>query len=253
MNNKYHISGRSGLFSCKKRERGSALVYILIAIALLAALTVTFMSPSSQQTSSQNSFRTVSDIKSQVDIIISAIQECVLSYKKGDKSIDISGSGSDPNARRNFPIKPNSTHYSTATIGPTAGRLVKDIRCPGNPGNNDENHVHIFGSTSGKFLPAPPDLFDDWQYYNGTDGVFFWISTNKSDAFISTALQKLDDKFSECEADIIDATSSAVDLDSDTPAEVQCASGYTCFRVRMTIKSTAEYNGDTDGDESSCP
>ncbi len=238
----------------KSKERGSALVYILIAIALLAALTFTFMQPSSQQTSSQGTFQAVTNVKSQIDTIRSAIQGCVLSYKRGDNTIDVSGTGTDPNARRNFPIKPNSTHFNTATIGPTAGRLVGDIRCPGNPGN-DENHEKIFGGTSGKFMPTTPDLFEPWQYYNGTDGVFFWIQTDKSDAFISTALQKLDDEFAECEADIIDATGGAVDLDSETPAEVQCPSGYTCFRIRMTIKNTAEYNGDTDGEEAaaSCP
>lgn len=234
-------------------QRGSALVYILIAIALLGALTLTFMEPSSQQTSSQNTFNTVSKIKSQIDTIRAAIQECRIAYRKGDSSIDISSSGSDPDAQRNFPIKPNSSHYSTATIGPTAGRLVKDIRCPGDPGNNDENHVKIFGGTSGKFLPAPPDLFEDWEYYNGTDGVFFWTQSNKSDAYIDSALQKLDDQFGECEADIVDASSGAVSLDSDSPAEVQCPSSYTCFRIRLTIKDTAVYNGDTDGEEASCP
>ncbi len=236
-----------------KPEHGSALVYILIAIALLAALTFTFMQPSGQQTSSQNIFKTVSDVKSQVDITRSAVQECLLSYRKGDSSIDISGSGTDPNARRNMPIKPNSAHYASATIGPTTGRLVADIRCPGNPGNNDINHERIFGGTSGKFMPPTPDLFEDWQYYNGTDGVFFWTQTNKTDAFINTALEKLDGKFDECEADVIDASSSAVDLDSDAPAEVVCPSGYRCFRVRMTIKPSAVYNGDADNDEASCP
>lgn len=236
-----------------KNQNGSALVYILIAIALLGALTLTFMEPSSQQTSAQNSFRTVSQTKSQIDTIRSAIVECKIAYRNGDKSIDVSSSGSDPNARRNFPIKPNSDHYNTATIGPTAGRLVKDIRCPGDPGNSDENHVKIFGSTSGKFLPAPPDLFEDWQYYNGLDGVFFWTRTTKSDAFIDSALQKLDDAYGECEADIIDASSGAVALDSEAPAEVQCASGNTCFRMRLTIKDTAVYNGDADGEESACP
>ncbi|MGH1402666.1 MAG: hypothetical protein ACRBDL_00325 [Alphaproteobacteria bacterium] len=233
------------------KERGSALVYILIAIALLAALTVTFMEPSSQQTSSQNSFRTVSDVKSQVDIIRSAIQECVLVHRQGDSSIDISSSGTDPDARRNFPIKPNSTHYSGATIGPTTDRLVKDIRCPGNPGSNDINHERIFGGTSGKFLSPAPDLFEDWQYYNGEDGVFFWLSTDKTDAFLGTALQKLDDQFGECEADVIDAVSGAVDLDSN--AEIECDSGYTCFRIRMVMNATAVYNGDTDGEEAACP
>lgn len=234
-------------------QRGSALVYILIAIALLGALTLTFMEPSSQQTSSQNSFRTVSQITSQVDTIRSAIQECRLAYRKGDRSIDITASGSDPDAQRNFPIKPNSDHFSTATIGPTAGRLAKDIRCPGDPGNDDENHVKIFGGTSGKFLPAPPSLFEDWQYYNGTDGVFFWTQTNKSDAFLDSALEKLDEKYGECESDVVDASSAARALDSDSPAEVQCPSGYVCFRIRMTTRDSAVFNGDTDNDEASCP
>lgn len=239
----------------RETQTGSALVYILIAIALLAALTFTFMEPSSQQTSSQGSFRTVAAMQGQIDIIRSALQECVLSYRRGDRDIDATVSGTDPLARKNYPIKPNSTHYNGATIGPTAGRLAKDIRCPGNSPSNDNNHAKIFGGTSGKFLPAPPDLFEDWEYYNGQDGVYFWTKTDKTDAFIDTALQKLDDELSECEADIVDASGGAVDLDSEAPAETQCPSGYTCFRVRMTIGATAEYNGDTDGEETAanCP
>ena len=240
-------------FQKYNKESGSALVYILIAIALLAALTVTFMEPSSQQTAAQNSFRLVSDIKSQVDTIRSAIQSCVLSYREGDSSIDISASGTDPFARKNFPIKPNSTHYSTATVGPTTGRYVRDIRCPGNPGGGDNNHAKVFGASSGKFLTAPPELFSDWEYYNGLDGIYFWTSTDKTDAFLTTAMEKLDEQYDECEADVIDASGGSVYLDSDN--ETRCESGNICFRVRMTIKDTSVYNGDDEGDEASygCP
>ncbi|MCK5375219.1 MAG: hypothetical protein KAJ40_08040 [Alphaproteobacteria bacterium] len=247
------VCNKSSVVNCLCKQQGSALVYILIAIALLAALTVTFTGSSSQQTSSQNSFRTVSDLKSQIDTIRSAIQECVLSYPKGDIGIDISSSGTDPYARRNFPIKPDSTHYSSATIGPTSGRLVNDIRCSGNPGSGDVNHVRIFKGGSGKFLPPSPDMFEDWQYYNGVDGVYFWIQTEKTDAFINTTLEKLDDQFGECEADVINATSGAINLDSD--GDTKCDSGYRCFRVRMTISDSAIYSGDDEGDESaaSCP
>jgi len=241
----------TGVVRNVRAQRGSALVYILIAIALLAALTVTFMGSSSQQTSSQNTFRTISNLHSQIDLIRSAVQECALSYPKGDLSIDIDASGTDPYARRNFPIKPSSTHYSGATIGATAGRYVSDIRCPGNPGGGDNNHALIFKGTSGKFLPPAPDMFEEWQYYNGEDGIYFWTQTNKTDAFIRTALSKLDEQFGECEADVINATSGAVDLDND--GETRCGNGYRCFRVRMTIGSSAVYNGDSDNDESSCP
>jgi hypothetical protein len=234
-------------------EQGSALVYILIAIALLAALTFTFMQPSSQQASSQNVFKTVTKMQSQADIIRSTIQACILSYKRGDRSIDVSASGTDPGARKNFPIKPNSTHFSSAAKGPTTGRLVRDLRCPGNPGNNDENHEKIFGGTTGRFMPSTPELFEPWQYYNGYDGIFFWIQTNKSDAYLNSALYKLDEQFSECEADVVDARAGATDLDSD--GEVECPNGYLCFRIRMVTNASAVYNGDSDGEEAaaSCP
>jgi len=234
----------------RKRERGSALVYILIAIALLAALTMSFMEPSSQQTTAQNAFKATSGMTGQINLVRSAIQECLLRYPVGDPSIDDdSSTGTDPDSNRAYPIKPNSTHYTGATITPTAGRLVKDIRCPGdNPGDpnnpadaNLKNHEKIFSGASGKFMPSPPDLFEDWQYYNGLDGVYFWTSSDKSDAFLLTALEKLDDSFSECEADIIDASSGAVDLDSAGTAETQCDSGHYCFRVWVIANASADH------------
>jgi hypothetical protein len=238
----------------RQNEAGSALVYILIAIALMGLLTMTFMEPSSQQTSAQGGFRVFTDIKSQVDVVRTAIQECVLSFPKGDANIDNGFAGTDPGARKNYPLKPNSPYFVMAEIPDTPGRLVKDIRCPGNAfGGNANNHAPIFTGATGKFMPPPPDLFEDWQYYNGTDGVFIWTKTSKSDAYLQTALQKLDDAYSECEADIVNAVGSAVDLDGGAPAEAQCDAGYTCFRVRLvTNDATAQWNGDSEGDEVSC-
>ena len=153
--------------SHRNNEKGSALVYILIAIALLAALTVSFMEPSSQQTSSQNTFKTAVALQGQVDTLRSAVQECLLTYPAGDSTIDNSGSGTDEGANKRYPIKPNSTHYDgppAAAIGKTAGRLASDIRCPGDQnGANPNDHDLIFGGSSGKYFPPPPDLFDPWS------------------------------------------------------------------------------------------
>jgi len=213
-------------------QSGSALVYILIAIALLAALTYSFMGSSSQQTSSQNTFKSLSSLQGQVDVIRSAIQECILLYPNGDNAI------TDAGADKKFPINPDSTYYATATPGRSGDRLVKNIRCPGHPTTgNAYDHALLFSGTSGKFLPPPPDLFLDWQFYNGTDGVFYWIRTDKSDAYLTAALQKLDEKFSTCEADVIDASAAAVDLDSGP--DVECPVGNTCFRVWMKANATA--------------
>lgn len=229
------------------KEHGSALVYILIAIALLAALTVTFMEPSSQQTTSQNTFNTAADLNSQVNAIRSAVQECVLTYPAGDSALV--GTTNTP-----YPINPSSTYFTPAPkSGAAANDQVRYIFCPGNPGNSND-HAEIFSGMSGKFMPPAPNLFDEWVYYNGVDGVFFYTGTDKTDAFLQTAMEKLDDQFSECEADIIDASGGAVELTSTAAgSDPKCANTKTCFRVWIVTQSSATYNGDAGGDEAGCP
>lgn len=219
-------------------QRGSALVYILIAIALLAALTATFMDNSSQQTSSQNTFNTVTELNTQVNFIRSAIQECVLTYPQGDA---IHG-GSRPNPPYPFlrdadmvPLPPNDE--------------VQYLGCPGNNTSDatDIRHARIFGGSSGKFLPPPPNLFGPWSYYSGADGVFFYTSTDKTDSFLTTALTKLDDQFSECETDVI---VDAFNLTSEAALGPGCLADHTCFRVWL-IARTPVYQ---DADElAACP
>lgn len=233
----------------RSTEKGSALVYILIAIALLAALTATFMDNSSQQTSSQNTFNTVTDLNSQINFIRSAIQECVLTYPEGDQTTAFAALTA-PNPP--YPILPTSTYFTGATPAVAANNNVANIRCPGNPGNSN-NHALIFGGSSGKFLPPAPKLFGDWVYYNGADGVFFYTSSNKTDSYLSTAMKKLDDQFSECEADVINATAGAVNITSAGAGGPNCANGYTCFRVWVIANAPNIYPGDSDGDEAACP
>lgn len=236
--------------AARQGENGSALIYILIAIALLAALTISFMQPSSQQGQSQGSFKVVSELQSQVEFIRTSVQECVLSHPGGDIGIPNGIGEEDQGADRRYPIKPNSLYYSSASFSPASDRSVSEIRCPGNPGDSVE-HEKIFGGKSGKFLPPAPDLFNHntasgmngWQWYNGDDGVFFWIVTEKSDAFIETALGQLDDKFADCESDVIDnsAGGSDVDMDSDTPDQAVCPAGARCFRLWMLSSGSAVY------------
>lgn len=237
------------------RERGSALIYILIAIALLAALTVAFMEPSSQQGTSQNTFKTVSEISSQVEFIRSAVQECVLTFPGGDDSI--SDTADEPGANESYPINPNSTHFSGLTIDQTGNRNVAGLRCPGNPGCEqinpppaartcDKNHAPIFTGASGKFMPPAPPLFGPWQWYNNADGVFFWIETDKSDAYLKSALEKLDAEYDECEVDFLDASPSGTNADiamTTDDADVKCPSGSMCFRVHMITRSGSVFYG----------
>lgn len=234
-----------------KTERGSALIYILIAIALLAVLTASFMDSSSQQTTSQNTFNTVTDLNTQINFIRSSVHECVLTYPEGDQS---SAFAATTPTNIPYPILPTSSYFTGSTLGVAPDDAVKFLRCPGNPGTNN-NHAVIFGGSSGKFLPPAPKLFSEWYYYNGNDGVYFVIGSDKTDAFISTALQKLDDQFSECEADIIDATAAPAYLttDNSTAIGLICPVGHLCFRVWMIAGPDAIYPNDVGGDEAACP
>lgn len=233
----------------RKSERGSALVYILIAIALLAALTVTFMEPSSQQTSSQSGFRTSAEVKGQMDVIRSSVQECILRYGQGDTSSGITTA--EPTANHVFPLAPNSTYLASPTAG---SRLVRDIKCPGNNGGTANDHQPIFGGNTGKYLPAAPSLFSDWQWYNDADGVFFWTSTDKSDSYLKSALEKLDENYSECEVDIIDNQSGGTALNIDSGSTVSCPANSLCFRVWMITENATALHADfADGCGSAAP
>lgn len=234
---------------CQHNNSGSALVYILIAIALLAALTASFMKPASQQTTSQNTFNTITELNSQINFIRSAIQECVLTYPSGDSGLI--GTFNTP-----YPINPSSSYFTAAPkSGAAANDQVRNVLCPGNPGNSND-HADIFGGSSGKFFPPAVNLFGEWEYYNGADGVFFYTSTDKTDAFLQTSLAKLDNQYSECEADVVDASGGQVELTSTAAVgDPKCANGSTCMRVWMITNASAVYNGDTDGEETAagCP
>lgn len=217
-------------FSQLRDARGGALIYILIAIALLAALTASFIEPSSQQSRSQNAFKLAAEIDSQMQVIRSGIQNCILLHPEGDSSINAS-STTDTGYHAPFPLNPNSTHLPTTPVNYRASDMkVQSIRCPGQNGGVSALNQHslIFGGASGNFLPAIPALFEDWVYFNGSgtvlgdavDGVYFLLETTKSDPYLGESLQKVDGKLAGCEADYIvgDGTNG-------------CTNGSQCLRI----------------------
>lgn len=232
-------------------QKGSAIIYILIAIGLLAALTASLLDSPSQQTQAQNRMKTMSEVKSQVDLVRAAVDECILLNPGGDIGIDDSATSLDEGANKRYPVRPDSTRLPVAIRA--SDRLVRNIRCPGNPGD-DPNHAAVFGGASGKFLPPAPDLFDEWQWYNGIDGIFFWAETDKTDAFLTSALEKLDEEYGECEVDVIDATTSAVNMNSDTDADkdIDCPTEHRCFRVWILAKGTPVFQAGSNEISAGC-
>jgi len=197
------------------RQTGSALIYILIAIALIAALTAVFMQPAGQQTQTQNTFKLAAEMNGQVQMIRAAIQDCILQYPEGD------------GAHGTYPLEPDDAYLAS----PAADKNILGLRCPGNnPGSpNQNNHGAIFGGATGRFVPAVSPLFDPWTYRSGTgmlidgqsvSGIMFQTSTAASDSYLAEARQKVDSQFTACEADYI--------VGDDTNG---CASGRKCLRI----------------------
>jgi len=187
-------------------QKGGALIYILIAVALLAALTTTFIQPGGQSSRTQNSFKLATLLNSQARVVRSAIQDCVLRFPEGNSAIAETGYF-DP-----YPLNPDSTD-ATYTAYDVTNKNVSELRCPGS------SFDQIFSGTGqfSSYLPSPPDLMDQWTYFNGgkgtgnevaingldVDGVFFQTTATKSDPFIGEAMGKVDGLMSACEVDHI--------------------------------------------------
>lgn len=196
-------------------QRGGALLYILMAIGLLAALTATFVNSDGQGARTQNAFKLATELNSQARVIRSGVQDCILRYPHGDDAI------AEANYNDPYPLNPDSED-AQYTAHKVANRNVDEIRCPG------AGYGRVFGEVLSGFLPPAPDLMEAWTYFNGEetvhgetlDGVFFQIRSNKSDPFIGEAMQKMDGLFSACELDytIGDNTNG-------------CADGYKCLRI----------------------
>ncbi|MCB1538436.1 MAG: hypothetical protein H6865_04540 [Rhodospirillales bacterium] len=204
-------------------QRGSALIYILIAIALIAALTAVFMQPASQQAQTQNSFKLAAELNGQVQLIRAAIQDCILQYPEGDNHINVVG------YHANYPLEPDSSYLPSGYAA--SDKSVAGLRCPGNnPGGaNTDQHQPMFGGDTGRFMPATPALFTPWIYRNGTNmtidgqnvtGVFFQISTTATDPYLAEAMQKVDEQFTQCESDYIEGDGTN-----------GCTNGSKCLRI----------------------
>ncbi|NBU58511.1 MAG: hypothetical protein EBS23_01790 [Betaproteobacteria bacterium] len=207
-------------------QGGGALVYILVAIALIAALTVTFMQPSTQQTRTQNSFKLAAELNGQAHMIGAAIQDCILRYPEGDATVSpaLNGGYHAP-----YPLEPDSMHLPEAIRA--ADKDLARLRCPGKPitGQNAAYHAPMFGGSAARFEPVPPALFGPWTYRNGTGlmdegeltaGVYFRIGTGSSDPYLGEALRKVDEQFAGCESDYLEGDGTN-----------GCAVGHRCLRI----------------------
>lgn len=225
-------------------EQGSALVYILLAVGLAAAVTVTMMRGNSTQSSSMQGGNTERNLSTQIELISSAIQECILTHPDQDSELTTTEQKNGP-----YPINPKDPYYTAQSAVPAVATsdLVENIRCPGDPGGagaNNQNHKKIFTGSAGRSLPPPPAGFSKWSYYNGADGVYIMTYAVDPSADTMKAIGSFDKKYNSCQTDVTDlqdqaaARMSSDIVPGDTTQKI-CPTNAVCVRYWFIQKTSA--------------
>lgn len=224
-------------------QRGSVMIYILVAVGLLAGVTATMMTGSSNQTNNNKGSGITADLKSQLNVIVAAVQECTMTYPNQDGDLTATQQKNAP-----YPINPKDPYLDDPAAEVVATDEVSYIRCPGNPGTGAsgfESQKRIFSGESGKFLPEPPPGFSPWVYYNGVNGVYVMTAALNATVETKKAILAVDIGYNPCQTDVTDlrGTGSSADLSTDIvpgdSGEKSCPGGAICFRHWFVQKASA--------------
>lgn len=212
--------GRLSFFSDTRRQRGNALMYVFLAVALLGALSYAMVKDSGESQSVGSSVRFSEELAAQINMIKAAVTQCALEYPGGGG--DMSNDGvvdDDDNPNNPYPIKPSLALILRAPAGCTttanaAGCLsaagddyVRHLACVGAP--IGQTNMFEGANNQGRFLPPPPGGFSEWTYVNDTSGspaphgkgVYIQI-TAPDNATGAQTLTRLLAKFATDQADI---------------------------------------------------
>jgi len=173
----------------RTREKGSVVAYLLMAVALIAALTAALTKGSHESAVTIQVQQHVKFLETDLQTIRSAINECILVYSD---PVDINGDNlinttDNPNAP--FPL------YGDLSSG-GLGVPLSEIKCPG-------NQQAIFNNKAGKFfsLIGSSDYTIDYNN-NGTEGIQIIILRNSASPVWDEAMSQVNAKLSTCSAEI---------------------------------------------------
>jgi hypothetical protein len=179
------------------RQSGNVLFYIFLCVALLGALTMALTRGGGEQAAATTSFRASEDIKTQAQIIRSAIMECMLVQNSG------------------YPTEP-------------ASKLLSDVQCEmayGTPQN-------LFTAQAARAIPQPPTSFNPWQYTNSGNGAYVSASIKSTRASSPSVVNSL-----SALADIFKATQTSSSSKVYQNQEVCIINNGTIAEFHVCLKS----------------
>ncbi len=180
-----------------RNQNGSVILYIFIAIGLLAALTLSLVNTSSEDKTSARAAQISEALYTQAESIRSAVMECSVSYPDGGGDLDSDGDiDTDDNNNSPYPLSPTDANNPG---GAAADSTLQYLKCPGAPSGEEL----VYGAARGRFLPNPPAGFTDWVYTNHSVNNNVYIRTYGDDSMATQlALENLVKRFGNCEAEL---------------------------------------------------
>jgi hypothetical protein len=207
---------KGGSLAFSGNESGNVLLYVFLAVGLLAALTYAYVKDSRENAASQGSVRITEELFSQANMIRSAVMQCAMEYPGGGGNMDDTGGSAGKidnadNPNNPYPINPSSALNAKAPAGCTttssasgcvsaaANDQVRNLTCVGAPLGS--TNMFQGANNQGRFLPPPAAGFTEWTYVNDTNGVYIQ-TTGSNDGTTSLALSRFMNKFATCQADL---------------------------------------------------
>ena len=204
------------------RQKGSILIYILIAIFLTGLLVAAMTQGTKKSASSEQVNEMMLYIMQDIKTIHSAVTECVQDY-----SADVT-SGANPN----IPFPLYCANNACALGGMTsagAGVAVTLMGCPGAPSTQNlmfnTNTGHTFNSFK---VLGDTTNYTTTYFSNATDGVYLRITRAVSDPVWTEVISRLTTKYSQC--------SSIVESINPDPTGFNCSGG--CFYYFILRKAS---------------
>lgn len=203
------------------RQRGSIIVYILVAIFLTGVLIAAMTQGAKTSADQQRIDEMLLFMQADIQNIQLNIAECAQTYSKAVDGV------TNPNPP--FPL------YSDLSSG-GAGVALADIKCPGAPAS--QQVIFTDGIKRSFKLLGDTSRYTTTYISSTTEGVLLRITRAVTDPLWIEAITRLNDKYSKCAA-------AAVTANPD-PLTVNCGAGCFYYWILRQPTSSASF-------EAGCP